>query len=191
MTCTLCDPNTFGVDTVNHNCGLCSTMISGCLECSSSTECTLCDTANHFDFLGLVCDCVPPYFMAAGTTYCQECSVLQPYCLLCTGATTCSVCGNGGYLSGSVCATCPPGCTVCSSNTNCSACDSSLHFFLNDTSCLCLDGYALQGASCVGVCGDGKLALDESCDDGNLISGDGCDSTCHVETNYSCYATPG
>lgn len=24
------------------------------------------------------------------------------------------------------------------------------------------------------------------CDDGNLISGDGCDSTCHIETGYHC-----
>ena len=24
------------------------------------------------------------------------------------------------------------------------------------------------------------------CDDGNTVNGDGCDSTCHVETGYSC-----
>lgn len=36
------------------------------------------------------------------------------------------------------------------------------------------------------ICGDGHLAPEEQCDDGNLNSGDGCDSTCKVEQYYSC-----
>lgn len=31
------------------------------------------------------------------------------------------------------------------------------------------------------VCGDGRRELTEACDDGNLLSGDGCDDTCQVE----------
>lgn len=30
----------------------------------------------------------------------------------------------------------------------------------------------------------------ETCDDGNLISGDGCSSSCTIETNYVCNTTP-
>jgi cysteine-rich repeat protein len=30
------------------------------------------------------------------------------------------------------------------------------------------------------ICGDGSLELDEECDDGNLIDGDGCDSDCTI-----------
>jgi len=37
------------------------------------------------------------------------------------------------------------------------------------------------------VCGDGiRVAGSEICDDGNLATGDGCSSTCTVETNFTC-----
>ncbi|CAI2359489.1 unnamed protein product [Moneuplotes crassus] len=43
---------------------------------------------------------------------------------------------------------------------------------------------------CSQICGNGKVAHDanltEICDDGNLIDGDGCDSTCKVEFGYEC-----
>ncbi|MCG5052040.1 MAG: DUF4215 domain-containing protein [Myxococcales bacterium] len=32
------------------------------------------------------------------------------------------------------------------------------------------------------ICGDGLVALPETCDDGNLVAGDGCSSLCQVET---------
>jgi cysteine-rich repeat protein len=42
-----------------------------------------------------------------------------------------------------------------------------------------------QAGTCgnINACGDGfvELALGESCDDGNTVDGDGCDSHCHVE----------
>lgn len=37
------------------------------------------------------------------------------------------------------------------------------------------------------VCGNGQLTSDEACDDGNQVSGDGCDAEClEVEPGYSC-----
>ena len=40
-------------------------------------------------------------------------------------------------------------------------------------------------------CGNGVLTSDETCDDGNMVSGDGCAANClAVETGYSC-PTPG
>jgi cysteine-rich repeat protein len=44
----------------------------------------------------------------------------------------------------------------------------------------------------INSCGNGvvELALGESCDDGNTVTGDGCDATCHVETStlrVGCY----
>ena len=36
------------------------------------------------------------------------------------------------------------------------------------------------------VCGDGRLDADESCDDGNVRDGDGCDASCAVECGYLC-----
>jgi len=41
------------------------------------------------------------------------------------------------------------------------------------------------------VCGDGKKEGTETCDDGNVVSGDGCSLTCVLETGYTCTtATP-
>jgi fibro-slime domain-containing protein len=38
---------------------------------------------------------------------------------------------------------------------------------------------------CSSVCGDG-IVLNEECDDGNTLSGDGCDGQCLVELGYTC-----
>lgn len=38
----------------------------------------------------------------------------------------------------------------------------------------------------ISECGDGILAADEECDDGNLDSGDGCSSSCEIEEGYRC-----
>ncbi len=40
------------------------------------------------------------------------------------------------------------------------------------------------------ACGDGILNAGETCDDGNVTSGDGCSGTCQVEAGYSCTGTP-
>ncbi len=42
-------------------------------------------------------------------------------------------------------------------------------------------------------CGDGmySAANAEQCDDGNLVSGDGCSSTCQIENLYQCTAVAG
>lgn len=39
------------------------------------------------------------------------------------------------------------------------------------------------------VCGDGKRAGSEECDDGNLEDGDGCSQQCTVEANFHCFET--
>jgi fibro-slime domain-containing protein len=60
-------------------------------------------------------------------------------------------------------------------------------------------GNAIQDGTCVAVCGDGLLfnfdadnngTVDEACDDGNTINGDGCSSTCTVEKGYACTLAP-
>jgi cysteine-rich repeat protein len=47
-----------------------------------------------------------------------------------------------------------------------------------------------QGAAliCVNTCGDGVLQtkFGETCDDGNVVEGDGCSSACQVESGYVC-----
>jgi len=41
-------------------------------------------------------------------------------------------------------------------------------------------GYICSGGACA-LCGDGILAPNEECDDGNTINGDGCNETCYYE----------
>ncbi len=47
-----------------------------------------------------------------------------------------------------------------------------------------------NGGPCVknptNVCGDGMVAGNEQCDDGNTVSGDGCSSTCGLEPGWTC-----
>ncbi len=41
-----------------------------------------------------------------------------------------------------------------------------------------------------GICGDGVVDPNETCDDGNTDSGDGCSSECRVEACWSCNGAP-
>ncbi|CAD8120180.1 unnamed protein product [Paramecium sonneborni] len=51
----------------------------------------------------------------------------------------------------------------------------------------CELGRFLSQNVCLSQCGDGNYVKSvESCDDGNVQNGDGCDSNCKVETNYLC-----
>ena len=40
------------------------------------------------------------------------------------------------------------------------------------------------------VCGDGIVAGNEECDDGNLVNGDGCTITCLIEDGFACTSGP-
>lgn len=77
--------------------------------------------------------------------------------------------------------------------------------FLDDGSCVsCSVFYSIQSKNnskaftqlkppqeCLNYCGDGYLNISSgdlnTCDDGNQISGDGCDSNCRIEEGFDCY----
>lgn len=40
------------------------------------------------------------------------------------------------------------------------------------------------------VCSNGVIEAGETCDDQNLVNGDGCDDTCTIESGYTCTGTP-
>ncbi len=42
----------------------------------------------------------------------------------------------------------------------------------------------------IATCGDGAIGTGEACDDGDTASGDGCSSTCQIETGYQCSGEP-
>ena len=57
-------------------------------------------------------------------------------------------------------------------------CHENYLFYENNVNCLPHSSYV--------ACGDGILAALETCDDGNNIDGDGCDSDCSVSQGYAC-----
>ena len=62
--------------------------------------------------------------------------------------------------------------------------DSCLHF--TEIQVLEQVLFTTGASTCATVCGDGKRAGAEGCDDGNLMSGDGCSATCTVEDGFHC-----
>lgn len=97
--------------------------------------------------------------------------------------TLASLCGNGIKDGGELCDTNDFGGKTC----------VSMGFFGGNLVCVphC-DTIATQ--SCIWInpltCGNGQLDLNEQCDDGNTLGGDGCSSGCKTEPLYICSGAP-
>jgi cysteine-rich repeat protein len=52
--------------------------------------------------------------------------------------------------------------------------------------CTTSKAYVCEGP---GLCGNGVSASTQQCDDGGLVNGDGCSSTCTIESGYGCTPT--
>ena len=50
--------------------------------------------------------------------------------------------------------------------------------------------WAASNAKILVGCGDGIVQAGEQCDDGNVVNGDGCSSTCQIQTGFTCVGTP-
>jgi cysteine-rich repeat protein len=137
------------------------------------------------------------YFITPLDT-CATCNVT--YCTTCIGYSSCQVC-NSGYgvtITGS-CSTCPlDGCQTCANLTTCSLCIGEYLSigglcYSCPVTCTC-GGYTLPkytNGDCATICGDGiVLGPYETCDDGNLVNGDGCSSTCKIEDSSVCSGEP-
>ena len=55
--------------------------------------------------------------------------------------------------------------------------------------CKCSAGYTGDGSSCNATCSDGISMVEEECDDGNALSGDGCSEVCSIERGFTCSPT--
>jgi cysteine-rich repeat protein len=67
--------------------------------------------------------------------------------------------------------------------------------FVSDTECSDLGGvFQGGGTSCADIacrfCGNGLVEPTEPCDDGNIVSNDGCSSSCDVEPGFECNGEP-
>eukprot|EP00961_Rhodomonas_salina_P033115 445913-Rhodomonas_salina.1 len=63
---------------------------------------------------------------------------------------------------------------------------------LNEATCVCshLTMFAISQDSNIEACGDGRIGVDEQCDDGDIYSSDGCSSSCTVEATFTCEGAP-
>jgi cysteine-rich repeat protein len=144
--------------------------------------------------------CYSGYFLSGGT--CLRCYTGVSNCAICLNSTYCTFCYSDSYLSAAsdqcfcnsplvkvsnLCATL--GCASAyrfGTTTACLACNTTQHFQYSNGICSCQLGYATSGSTCLVICGDGRK-LTEDCDDGNVVSGDGCSSSCTPEADYSCF----
>jgi cysteine-rich repeat protein len=192
----------------DFQCDACPTY--DCYYCSYNGSCSTCNDTLDFRYMNTATmRCLPlPGYYDAGVSQAAPC--LATSCLTCvTTATKCLSCYPGKFLSGNTCITCMANCANCTTATNCITCNTFYVFSnstcqpncSNITNCLtcnvttdiicssCATGYSLVNNTCIQVCGDGMLMTPEACDDGNTNPGDGCSSTCTIETAYYCNTT--
>ena len=125
----------------------------------------------------------------AGTTtchvrVCESCTAegAAPACALTRVNVTVVQCQTDDHCGGNVCA-----------GTTCVACENTAAGNGIDRNCTAANPVCTGNAAnarCVSVCGDGVVADNEQCDDGNVGSGDGCSSTCRQEAGHYCAGQP-
>ena len=143
-----------------------------------------CDDGNMLDGDGCssVCQVENAYFCQNSPSNCYQC---VQNCIDCADNTSCTSCHNLSVWNSSylVCD------ANCSQVVECFSCD----LVSNSINCTgCNYGFSLDTANnlCSEVCGDGMAGGNETCDDGNVINGDGCSSVCQVENTYFCQNSP-
>ncbi len=160
----------------------------------------------------LIGDCTaPPGDCVPGSANCPRCgpdgdaSCASGYCSTVGGVDVCTDCGNGEVEDREGCdnpdradsAECTASCLVtsCPTGTDCDQdctrtpgvpSDPTCHSCTGDTQCASMDCREDEDGAgyCFGdpICGNGTLEYSEGCDDGNTTDGDGCNSTCLVES---------
>ena len=203
MACVQYCPSSYYGNTATMTCENCP---SGCESCSDGVICLSCQS-EKFDYLGNCLDSCP-YNTFEKELDCEPC---LEGCLGCQDSTmlTCQdgcdlnlgfisganeneciklECSQGFVLLGNICEPCDTSCLDCSGTTNSDCKTCNLGFIFNETVCtLCSENNGLNAdldGNCIPTCGDEILQLPEECDDGNMISKDGCDSSCHIEYGY-------
>jgi cysteine-rich repeat protein len=148
------------------------------------------------------------------------CSATTHTCVDTGPAPDGELCGAGGTCTGGACITpgCgdgmvvpPETCDTAIAGSCPSSCDDgdtcTLDVLIGEGSCTarcttasvtCASGDGCCPSGCTGfsdldcpnICGDGRIADGELCDDRNMLNNDGCSSSCMVEPNFACTGEP-
>ncbi|KAM3132583.1 hypothetical protein pb186bvf_015255 [Paramecium bursaria] len=109
------------------------------------------------------------------------------------------ICQPGYFEQQQQCQRCSQNCVECISYSICTKCQQIQKLMNN--SCYCSDGYFQHQDNCLSCdsmsgryqiecnyknCNDQQWTPSEQCDDGNLISNDGC-TNCVIDRDYQCY----
>lgn len=157
-----------------------------------SATCVI-ETGYGCSFDGLTCTPVCGDGMKVGAEKCDDkntadgdgcsamCAVEAGWTCDTVGQPCTAICGDGTLVADELC---DDGNTK--PNDGCTAtCAPEAGFLCDVPGRSCRKQPDCTGGSCTSTCGDG-LVIGEACDDGNLVSGDGCSSTCEVEDTYTC-----
>lgn len=173
-----------------------------CTACNQSEACSGCVSGYYLDSLFRCIEC---------DSNCLTCTTTATNCLTCPSGKVfqqgvCQdACNQKFYNDGGICKACHSSCLYCigPADTQCTTCDN-LHFFWKGLCYSCRNDQANfdnsrfeeKGGRCWEKCGvGGKLSIVDipeglggykACDDGNLVNGDGCTSSCTVERNFNC-----
>jgi len=171
-TCTDVDECAAGTDNCDAN--------AACTNAEGTFVCT-CNAG--YEGSGTSCTDVDE----CGSTALNECSPLAS-CANTVGAYTCT-CNTGYEGSGVTCSDIDE----CASTGRCAVNEVCVNVLGAPFACECAPGFAraTPESDCSSACGNGLRGVGEACDDGNLVSGDGCSEACDVEPGYACYELTG
>lgn len=171
-------PNGYYNNNVTSFCSLCNSVCQTCLDNLNCISCKI-----GWPVEG-GCTLIDGCTKALSPVMCGQCSDVGNYSMI---GYTCG-CDPGYYLITHLC-TNVAGCVATSQSASgsaiCVLCNSMMGFVLLNGTCNCADGFVFNITKCLEICGDGRQISDE-CDDGNMNSGDGCSSNCHIEKDYQC-----
>ncbi|CAD8093214.1 unnamed protein product [Paramecium primaurelia] len=147
----------------------------------SRDGCSNCKIDNNYSCLNTLLN---PSLCFQCSENCLECQLNENL-----KQSECIKCKDGFFLLQSKCARCTEKCLTCDINaSNCKSC----RYLKNDLGecqlCESKNGYYSDQINnkCYSKCGDSLKAIDEECDDGNLLAGDGCDQNCKKEKKFIC-----
>ncbi|MFH1311198.1 MAG: hypothetical protein ABIH65_02225 [Nanoarchaeota archaeon] len=176
-----------------------------CINLSLIPTCYDSDGNGAWQTKGYVKLVYPNGTIQTATDYCEGLKTIDYYCQgTYTGSPPTLIdmkIGKGGYI--------PTGCTcqdgACVSSTNQTNCTDTCTTFNYSCGQKYICGVATNCGTCSGglicnsigkcvfpgqLCGNRALDPGEDCDDGNIVSGDGCSLICSLEAGYWCFGTP-